>query len=62
MVQVPGATSVTVAFETVQTPAVRDAKVTVKPDDAVALTVKGTAPIVTFWSGLNVMVWPAGPG
>ena len=38
MVQVPGATMVAVVPETVQTPAVLDAKLTVKPEVAVALS------------------------
>jgi hypothetical protein len=56
MVQVPAETSVTVAPETVHTGAVIDLKLTVRPDEAVALTVKGDAPNV--WSGIvpNVIV------
>jgi hypothetical protein len=42
--QVPAATSVTVVPDTVQTGVVVDAKLTVKPDEAVALTVKGAVP------------------
>jgi bifunctional DNase/RNase len=45
IVQVPTATSVTVAPDTVQTVEVVEAKLTARPDDAVALTVKGAVPI-----------------
>src|ERR1035441_1749547 len=41
MVQVPAATSVTVAPDTVQKAEVVEAKVTAKPEEAVALAVKG---------------------
>jgi bifunctional DNase/RNase len=43
MVQVPTATSVTVAPDTVQTAGV-ETKVTARPEDAVALMVKGAVP------------------
>ena len=44
MLQVPRATRVTVAPETVQADAVVEAKLTARPEDAVALTVNGVAP------------------
>jgi len=44
MVQVPLASSETVLTETEQTDEVVDAKLTAKPDEAVALTVKEAAP------------------
>ena len=56
MVQVPVATSVTVLPETVQVVAVVDAKLTGKPDDAVAETVNGGLPSTWLGKGANVMV------
>ena len=53
--QWPGATSVTVLPETVQTGKVVDAKLTGRPDDAVAATVKGGAPYVLADNGLKVI-------
>jgi len=47
---------VTVVALTVQTGVVREAKLTTSPDDAVALTVNGTAPNVLAPSALNVIV------
>jgi hypothetical protein len=44
MVHVPPAANVMVAVETVQIDGVSDAKLTVRPDDAVALTVIGAVP------------------
>ena len=44
IVQVPDAASVTVAPDTVQTPEVVEAKLTTRPEEAVALTVNGAAP------------------
>ena len=44
MVQAPAAISVTVAPETVQTGAVVEAKLTARPEEAVALTVNGAEP------------------
>ena len=44
MVQVPLASSDTLLAETEQTDEVVDAKLTAKPDEAVALTVNGAAP------------------
>jgi hypothetical protein len=42
---------------TVHTGVVSEAKLTVRPEDAVALTVNGTLPYVLFCSALKVMVW-----
>jgi len=55
MVQVPTASRVTVEPETVQNEAFAEVKLTGRPDDAVALTTNGAAPM--FWSGsaANVM-------
>lgn len=55
----PAATSVTVLPLTVQTGAVSDAILTVKPDDAVALTVNGEAVITWSESAPKVIVWLA---
>jgi hypothetical protein len=57
IVQVPTATSVTVAPDTVQTAEVVEAKLTARPDDAVALTVNGAVPSARFESAPKVMVW-----
>ena len=57
MVQVPAATSVTVAPDTVQKAEVVEAKVTAKPEEAVALAVKGAEPNARFESAPKVMVW-----
>jgi hypothetical protein len=46
IVQVPAATRVTVEPDTVHTAVVADAKVTAKPEEAVALGVNGAAPSV----------------
>ena len=43
-----------------QTGVVVDAKLTVKPDEAVALTVKGAVPSAWLDSDPNMMVWPPG--
>ena len=59
MVQVPMATSVTVEPETVQTLDVVEAKLTERPDDAVALTVKGVVPRFLADNAAKVMVWLA---
>ena len=59
MVQVPMATNVTVAPDTVQAPVVCELKLTARPDDAVALTVNGAVPSAWFPSAPNVMVWVA---
>jgi hypothetical protein len=45
-VQVPRATSVTVAPDTVQTADVVEVKLTASPEEAVALTVNGALPSV----------------
>jgi hypothetical protein len=59
MVQAPTATSVTVFPATVQTVKVVDAKLTGKPEEAVALTVNGAVPNTRFASAPKVMVWVA---
>ena len=59
MVQVPVDMSVAVDAETVQTPVVREAKLTVRPEDAVALNVGGGAVMVWAGSELKVIVWLA---
>ena len=62
MVQVPTETSVTVepvSPDTVQTAVVCELKLTVKPEEAVALTVNGAAPKGWFPSAPKVMVWVA---
>ena len=56
IVHVPAAIRVTVAVATVQTAVVVEEKLTVRPDDAVALTVNGAAPYVWPVSAANVMV------
>ena len=56
MVQLPVVTRVAVVPETVQTNGVREAKLTVNPELAVALTVKGVAPYVTAGRVAKVMV------
>lgn len=57
IVQVPAVTSVTVTPATVQTGSVVDVKTTARPDDAVALTVKGAVPNAWLESAPKVMVW-----
>ena len=57
IVQVPTATSVTVDPDTVQMVEVVEAKLTARPDDAVALTVSGAVPNTSFESAPKVMVW-----
>jgi hypothetical protein len=44
IVQVPAATRVTVALETVHTDEVAEPKITARPEDAVALTLNGALP------------------
>lgn len=56
MVQVPTVTIVTVDAEIVQMPVVVEVNATVKPDDAVAATVKGAAPNALPESAANVIV------
>jgi uncharacterized membrane protein len=57
MVQTPSAARVTVVPETVQMSVVAEAKVTSRPEDAVALTVNGAEPKALFESVLNLIVW-----
>ena len=59
MVHLPPATSVTVLPETMQTDGVVDAKLTGRPELAVALTVNGAAPYVTEARAGNVIVCEA---
>jgi hypothetical protein len=54
--QVPGATSVTVAPETVHTLRVGEAKLTERPEPAVALTANGAIPNKTLLRGAKVIV------
>jgi hypothetical protein len=61
MVQAPAATSVTVVPDTVQTAGVAGVKLTARPDDAVALTVKGGAPNTWLDSVPKEMLWAANP-
>src|SRR5579862_6511212 len=56
MPQCPVATSVTVFPETVQVVGVADAKLTVRPDEAVAVRLNGGLPRFWLGSGANVMV------
>jgi hypothetical protein len=64
IVQVPPLTSLTVvpddALATVQTEAVVDVKLTVRPEVAVALMVTGADPNAAFDRVLKVMVWVSG--
>src|SRR5580704_8504861 len=62
MAQRPAASSVTVSPETAQVVAVVDAKFTVRPEEAVALTVNGAEPYGSFESGEKLMVWGVLPG
>ena len=57
MVHTPGATSVTVVPDTVQTNVVVEAKLTGRPEDAVAVSVKGALPSTKFESAPKVIVW-----
>jgi len=57
MVQVPGATSVMALPETMQTAEVVEAKLTARPDDAVALSAGGVVPNGRFDKLPNVIVW-----
>lgn len=57
IVQVPTAASATVAPEMAQTEGVAEAKLTARPDDAVAATVNGGVPKARFESAPKVMVW-----
>jgi hypothetical protein len=60
MVQLPTATSVTVAPDTVHTPVVVDEKLTASPDDALPLTPNGALPNARFESAPKLMVWLPG--
>src|ERR1017187_10486886 len=60
MMQVPPETSVTAATDTVQTAVVCELKLTVRPEDAVALTVNGAVPKTRFESAPKLMVWDPG--
>jgi hypothetical protein len=60
MLHVPALTSVTVDVDTVQTGDVVEVKVTVRPEDAVALTGNGAVPNAWSESVPKVMVWVAG--
>jgi hypothetical protein len=57
MVQVPTETSVTVEPAAVQTAEVVEAKLTARPEEALALTGKGAVPKGSFESVPKVMVW-----
>ena len=56
MLQVPGATSVTVLPLTVQTAGVNEEKLTGRPDVAVAVMVNGRSPIVLLLNAPKAMV------
>jgi hypothetical protein len=58
-VQVPPLASVRAVPETVHTVDVVDEKLTVRPEDAVALSVSGAVPYAWFERALKVMVWLA---
>jgi len=60
MAQVPAPASVTEAADTVQTDAVVDAKATGRPEDAVAVSVNGGAPICWLERAAKAMVWAPG--
>jgi hypothetical protein len=62
MVHVPTATSVAVLPETVHTGVVSEAKLTGRPEDAVAARVRGALPSAIFESDAKVMVWLVGDG
>jgi hypothetical protein len=57
MVHVPTATNVDLLPDTVHTDVVSEAKLTGKPEDAVALSVMGALPIAKFESAPKVIVW-----
>jgi len=57
MEQRPPVTIVTVVMETVQTGSVEEAKLTARPELAVALTVNGRTPKLTLLNGRKVIVW-----
>jgi hypothetical protein len=56
MEQVPAARIVTVFPETVQTTGVVEAKLTVRPELAVALMVNGAIPTFTLFTGPNGVI------
>jgi hypothetical protein len=60
MVQVPVATSVTVAPETVQTDVVVELKETGRPEEAVAVTVNGSEATLMLERAAKVIVWVPG--
>jgi hypothetical protein len=60
IVQVPALSSVTVAPDTVQTEGLVDAKLTGKPEDAVALSANGAVPKAWFDGPTKLMVWLPG--
>ena len=59
MVQVPTVTSVTLAPEIVHTDMVVEAKITGRPEDALALTVNGVGLKERFESAPKLIVWLA---
>src|SRR5450432_1633643 len=61
MVQAPAEIRVTVAPNTVQTGKVVEAKLTARPDDAVAVIVNGAAPNVWLGNAPKAIVWAADP-
>ena len=60
MVQVPTDASVMVEPDTVQTPEVVEAKLTPRPEEAVALSAGGVVPIAALGRVPKVMVWLPG--
>ena len=60
IVHVPAETRVTVAADTVQTPEVVEAKLTARPEEAVAPTANGAVPNGWLESAAKEMVWLAG--
>ena len=58
--QVPAVTIVTIEPDTVQTGVVVEAKLTVSPEEAVAVSAKGAAPKVTPEGAAKVMVCEPG--
>lgn len=60
MLQVPTVMRLTEAPETEQTAVVAEAKLTTRPEDAVAVSPNGPVPIVRPGSGPNAIVWGAG--
>jgi energy-converting hydrogenase Eha subunit G len=60
MVQVPAATRVTVVPDRVQADGVAEANVTVRPEEALALTANGDEPKCWLDKGPKAMVWAPG--